>query len=741
MERIAATSRCAIAVSSAVLLTASVSTEASAAQPQSQLTPQAQSSTVAQEQAESEETGQQGQGEGAQVQTSTFIFVEGSLPFVPDANTIVAKLPLSMSQTPFNVGVLTRALFEAQGGLILGQALKNVSGVNIEDGFGITDYFVLRGFDALSSSLVLIDGAPELEATFYDLYNVEVVEVLKGPGGFLYGSNPLAGAVNLVRKQPLPTMMAGVSARTGSDNSGSASFDLNHGSPGDSIFFRVNGLWRQEGTFRDFKGGRSFAFNPAFTWQLDEEASLHVSAEYVSADYKPESGIPLVDDELLDVPRERDYQTPFDASNQDIFRGQIDYERRFSANASVRNKTWFRSLNWVSESTLFIGDISFKGFPEAFDPIILLTRVGLDDNQQMWGNQTEALLEFDTGPVHHSMLVGVEFSRYADRFSFGFSPTTIYQFLFKPVPREYFEFVGVPPIVTSQTGNSRTIVSAPYVVDQVTVSDSFQLLAGVRYDSIDFEDTASGTDRNDSEPSPMLGFAFAPMGNLTVYGHYSRSFAPPSVRVVGEQLPEQSRQFEAGVKLNFLDGAGRLTLAAYDLERENIAIPNQFGFLQETGSQRSRGFEVEFAGEFESGLRGIVSYAYNDPELTKFSEFFTAVRAGAVWACICDRTGNRPAFAPEHLANAWLSKTFDSGLGIGAGLRHVGSQFISEENGFSIDAYTTVQAAVSYDHHDWRLHFTAYNLTNTEYLTRAFGDFAVTPAEPLSLVAGFDLRF
>jgi outer membrane receptor for monomeric catechols len=55
-----------------------------------------------------------------------------------------------------------------------------VSGVNVATGFGVFDYFVVRGFDSLSSGLVLTDGIAEPESTFYPLYNVRQVEVLKG---------------------------------------------------------------------------------------------------------------------------------------------------------------------------------------------------------------------------------------------------------------------------------------------------------------------------------------------------------------------------------------------------------------------------------------------------------------------------------------------------------------------------------------------------------------------------------
>jgi outer membrane receptor for monomeric catechols len=105
------------------------------------------------------------------------ITVVETLPYVPATSSIVTKLPLALELTPANVGVVGDRLMADQGALTLGDALVNVSGVGVEAGAGVFDFFVLRGFDSLTSGLVLTDGAPEPEVTFYPLYNAERVEV------------------------------------------------------------------------------------------------------------------------------------------------------------------------------------------------------------------------------------------------------------------------------------------------------------------------------------------------------------------------------------------------------------------------------------------------------------------------------------------------------------------------------------------------------------------------------------
>ena len=136
-------------------------------------------------------------------------------------------MPVLPRDLPLSVAVVGRPLLDEQAALVLGDALENVSGVNVATGFGVFDFFVIRGFDSLSSGLVLTDGLPEPESTFYPLYNVRQVEVLKGPASFLLGGNPLAGAVQLDRKQPQAKTFADVALGYGRYGTFEAALDAN----------------------------------------------------------------------------------------------------------------------------------------------------------------------------------------------------------------------------------------------------------------------------------------------------------------------------------------------------------------------------------------------------------------------------------------------------------------------------------------------------------------------------------
>jgi TonB-dependent siderophore receptor len=659
-----------------------------------------------------------------------YVFVEGSLPELPKSNTIVTKLPLERRLTPNNVGFVTERLAREQFDRVLGESLVNVSNVNVQTQNGVTDFFYLRGFDSFSSGLVLFDGAPEPEATLYQMYNVELVEVLKGPAGFLYGSNPLAGAINLVRKQPLPAKLLSFGASGGSHDNYEGYFDWNHGNPDGKADFRVNGLFRDQGSYRDGKEGRTGAINPSVAFRLGDRGRLNLNFEYVDLDYIPDSGIPVLGTSVVDVDPATNYQSPFDDSQQEIFRFQADYEWRVSERVAIRDKFYQRDLDWVSGGTLFNG--AFPAGPTNFLLVRLFT--DLDDRQSFTGNQLEAIIDFSTGSVKHSILTGFEVSRFADEYTLGVGLLPFVDTV-NPVDP------GTPPVPLpgqSFAGDSRAIVAAPYVVDQIQLGSKLHVLVGGRYDGIDFSDDVTGFERDDSEFSPMAGVLVAATPDVSLYANYSRAFSPPSSRVIGELEPERGTQIEGGVKKRFQAWKTETAFAVYQLERDNIPIPDDNGFTQQAGDQRSRGFEVDVAAEPSPTFRTFFSYAFNDAELTRFAESIVIPQPPTL--LVFDRSGNKPAFAPEHIFNVWASKDLTERFGVGVGARYISSQFIAEDNAFELDSVFTLDAMAFYRFGDLKLRVNLKNITDREYFQRGFGAVSVIPAPPFTAYFGFDYQ-
>lgn len=660
------------------------------------------------------------------------IEVEGRLA-VPAEATTATKFAVPLEKLPLSVSVVGSGVLEAQDARVLGDALRNVAGVNAMTGFGVFDYFTVRGFDSLSSSLVLTDGAAEPESSFYHLYNVRRVEVLRGPGAYLYGGNPLSGTVNLERKQPGPGRFADIRVSGGSFRSFEGQLDANYGAADGRASYRVNGLASGSDNYRDDKKSHVLAINPAASWRLGGRTPLAVNLEYVSSSYKPDVGLPIVGLQVPgDVPRTRSYQAPFDRSEQTLLRARVDFQTGLGEQGTLRDKLYYTDLDWTSDGTLLNG--AFPGF--AGDFAVIRSFSPLRDRQKLLGNQLEAAWNFKTGGARHSLLAGFEASRLEDDYSLGVGVLPVIG-LYANVETATQPVPLIPGF--GLAGDTRALVFAPYLAEQLALGERVQLLAGVRFDSLDYEDKITATDRHESQWSPMLGLTLSPLQGLSLYANFGKAFSPPSSLVVGERKPERSTQYEAGAKARFFGGKLFATAAAFQVDKRNVAIPDETGITREQGSQRSRGLELELSAEVRPDWLVFASYALTDAKLTEFRELVTFSLNPPMFA-ILDRSGNRLPFAPRNLFSLWSEREFGGGLGAAAGARYTCTQFIAEDNQFKIKDHWVFDAALSLKlGQRAKLRVNFKNLTSQKYFTRGFSSSAVIPANPFAVYAAVQL--
>jgi len=413
----------------------------------------------------------------------------------------------------------------------------------------------------------------------------------------------------------------------------------------------------------------------------------------------------------------------------------LEWEYQLNDAVTITDRMYHTRLDWLSVGTIFNGV-----FPsETSLAEVNRAQLRLDDDQRFSGNQFEVNVNFSTGWVDHRLLGGLELVRQKDRFALdvGFLPGID---LFNPIEYSTGDFFPIPG--QSQAGDFTTDVIAPYVVDHITFGPKCNVFVGARYDSIEFDDGLTGFQTDFTHFSPMFGFLWSFTENQSVYGNVGEAFAPPSTLVVSQdRKPEESSQVEVGWKKLWLNGNITTTVAAFQLEKENIAISDDNGITKQTGTQESQGIELELAANLDHGLHIYWSYSYTDAELTEFTESLVFVLEGVPFVQVFDRSGNTPSFAPEHLANLWVGKDFNNGLGLAGGLRYVDDQFIAEDNAFAIDSHLTVDAVVSYDRHGWRVSGNVRNLTDEAYHTRGFGATSVIPADPTSFSGEVEFRF
>ena len=645
-----------------------------------------------------------------------------------------------------------RGLIDEQASQTVSDALRNVSGVNPTGGTGVFDFYTIRGFDTQNAATFLIDGVIEPESSYYSMYNAAGVEVLKGPAGFLYGNSSfhgaIGGAVNVVRKQPMPGKFGSVRGSVGSFDTYNAAVDWNLYDQ-DSFGFRVNAFYNESERFRDRQDIEQYGFNPSFAFDIGERTKVNVNLETVQSDTTPDSGIPLFFNSLPGVDRETSYQSGVDFSEQTIGRVQVDVQHQLNDNLRIRNKTYFRSLDWDTVGTLF-GVVAPLAGPSA-DPadfFVQRTLNRLNDEQRLFGNQFEFIAEVETGAVQHRLLAGVEVLRFEDEFTIdlSFDETIPNQDgSFGNVGFDFVPLLGPVPVdrclrrLHAVPGREqRDDRRRPYVIDEIRFSPEFALTVGARFDDIDFEDPDAfinanpgggpqapfiintPVDRSDSDISPMAAITITPSDTITLYANFGQTFSPAGPRVTDDISPQRSTQGEAGFKARLADGRLLLSTAVYGNRVNNVPTAGVNGVTQVTADQFSQGAELELAVDLTSGWRAFASYAYNDNELTDFQEFVFTDSFGAPVNAVLDRSGNTAPFAPENLVSGWVSKSIDRHWTVGGGVRFVDERFIDEDNAFALDSYTRFDAMLVYNRPAWRFRLNLENVTDEEYEIRGF---------------------
>jgi iron complex outermembrane receptor protein len=432
-----------------------------------------------------------------------------------------------------------------------------------------------------------------------------------------------------------------------------------------------------------------------------------------------------------ELPRDRFLGDP-DFNYRDIEALRVGYrfEHRFSENWLVRNsfKATFQSLD-----AKFAFPVGLQANNRLFDQLYA-ANVEPDD-RRVYAVDTNVVGKFRTGSIEHQVVFGVNFDRSnvsrniilarldpIDIFNpvYGRTPGAIRQ---RIITDAYSESVGF------------------YIQDQISLLDNLKLVLGGRFDLVNQkqENLVSSTtsEQDDQAFSPRVGIVYQPIQPVSLYASYSRAFnpaTPGTILVSGAAAePERGTQYEAGIKAEFLQGRLSSTLAFYELTRSNVLTPSPtdpFASVQ-TGEQRSRGVELDVAGEILPGWRVIASYAYTDAQITEDNRY---------------EVGNQLINVPENSASLWTTYEVQTGglkgLGFGVGLRYVGEREGDLENSFSLPSYLRTDATIYYKRNNFRAALNVNNLFDTEYFEAAQnGRAGVFPGAPLTVIGTIGLEF
>ena len=666
---------------------------------------------------------------------------EESSRYVEPTATTGTRTDNPLRNIPQSIQVIPREVLEDQQVIRLNDALRNVSGAVSAGQTGTAQRFIIRGFE---DPQILRDGFRLTfgglgNPGFPELANLETIEVLKGPGSILFGSAEPGGVINLVSKQPLSEPFYNLSLRAGSRTLIEPRLDFSGPLTADGrLLYRLNALVRREESFRDYDTDSERSFiAPTISWQISDRTDLTVHFEYSDTEGPSDSGLVAIGEEVADIPFDQILGNPADFFQSELVRVGYDFEHRFSDHWQVRNAFRFNSFDVNSFS-------SSVNVDEATGDTTISSLTSDQENNN-FELQTNVVGEFNTGAIEHQLLFGVDLFRYTNpRFdTFDF---------FSPVSNNIFNPVDVTfPLPDPSTapvtfdGETRIDALSVYIQDQVNLLDNLILLAGIRYETVEqeairnptfFSPTASETTLNEDAFSPRIGLVYQPIDEVSLYGSFSRSFIPNTATTFENEIipPEQGEQFEIGVRAELLEGRFTTNLALFNITKQNVANPdpNNPRFFIATGELRSRGVELDIAGEILPGWNIIANYAYTDADITE------------------DNTGiedNRLFGVPENNFNLWTTYDIQAGslegLGVGLGFNYVDERFGDNDNSFKLDSYFLTNAAVSYERDNWRAALNIRNLFDIDYIegSRNSRFFGVSPGEGLTLIGSFSIDF
>jgi catecholate siderophore receptor len=664
--------------------------------------------------------------------------------------TTGTKTNTPILDVPQAISVVTAQQISDQAIRSVADLVRLIPGVSSGQGEGHRDQITLRGNN--STADFFVDGLRDDVQYFRSFYNIERVEVHKGPNAMIFGRGGGGGLVNRVSKGALAGDNS-LSSMLSADSFGAwyVAADGNV-ALSDTAGLRLNAFYESLDNHRDAFGGERYAANPVIGGELGERVKVQLGYEYVRDERVVDRGIPSARAGTLSDPA-----GPLRGFRDSFFgvRGvnDTDFEAhvvRFRGEAKLTDaltlsaQALYGDYDKVYTNVFAVSPANFAVTPpttavEAYaDPTTRETAIG------------QANLEWrgDTGGIGHVLLLGVEATgqdTYNERIN-GFFGTP----LSAANRRRTITLADpaiIPPVtfVPGAAGNSNRAIESDltqtsvYLQDQLSFGRHVDVIAGIRYDRFDLEATnlftAARFARTDDLWSPRLGLVVKPVEQASLYISYSKSFLPQS----GDQFvnldltsaalkPETFDNYEVGAKWDIRPGL-TVTGALYRLDRGNTRATGPTpGSVVLTGEQRSEGFEFGLTGRVTEAWQTAIGYANTRAKITE-----TTAAAPA---------GRRVAQVPRHQLSVWNRYDMTEALGVGVGVYHQSSQFATISNLTRLPSFTRIDAALFYDLSDRiAVQLNVENLTDTSYFPVAHNDNNISTGAPinarLTLVAKF----
>lgn len=677
----------------------------------------------------------------------------GPSPTIAAKRTATAtKTDTPIEKTPQSVSVVTREEMDMKQPTTVKEAIAYTPGVFSTRGSSTTyDVVTIRGFTTSSTvnTNQYLDGM-KLQGNNYsevsmDPYFLERVEVMRGPVSVLYGNSNPGGIVSMVSKRPTTEPLKEVQFKMGTNNLWQTGFDFSDAIDDAGVWsYRLTGLGSSQDAQQQMAKSTRYAIAPSFSWRPDDKTDFTFLSNFQSdpdAGYYgwlPREGtvVPYTDANGNQHKLPTDFNEG-DPDNKMSRRQQMvgySFAHQFDDTFTVR-----QNLRYAQVHTLYR---SVYGYGYQAPGMINRQYVRSDENLNTFTVDTQLQSRFATGPVDHTLLTGVDYSRMRNDIN--------------------AEYGSADPISMQnpQYNNPNINVTFPYAVlnrmeqtglyaqDQAEW-DKLVLTLGGRYDyattSTLTRSSNSMAENHDQQFTWRGGLNYVFDNGVSPYFSYSQSFEPVSGSSAGGKPfdPSHGEQYETGVKYVPKDMPVVVTAAVYQLTKDKnlTADPNNPGFSIQTGEIRSRGFELEAKAAVNANINLTAAYTFTDAKYTNDTVF----------------EGKRPAEVPRNMASLWADYTFHetalSGLTLGAGARYIGSTVsyyqndpVKKNQSFNVASYAVVDATVKYDLARFGLPGSSVgvnvnNLFNREYVSSCYSEYACYWGAERQVVATATFRF
>lgn len=665
------------------------------------------------------------------------VTVTGESDYLTRNISSATKTDTPLQDLPQAVTVIPRKLIEDTNMRSMTDAVRYVPGAGSAQGEGNRDTVVLRA-GAGSTADFFVDGVRDDVQYYRDFYNIERVEVLKGPSAVIFGRGGSGGVINRVTRVADWSDAREISLQSGSYNDRRATFDLGQGF-GERTAGRVTGLYEFTDSYRDYVDLERFGVNPTMAFKLGDQTKLLLSYEYFRDRRTADRGIASQNG----LPFETRDGAFFGDPDQSVADAKINVlgatlDHALSESLTLRNATRvgfydkFYQNVYANTAVNAAGNYTIAGYNVATDRTNLF-------------NQTDLVWKVATGSVKHTVLGGLELGRQLTRnlrqtasgFAGGTTVSASTPTVFRPAT---YARAG-----TDADNDGNVTIMATYLQDQLELNEQWQAIAGLRFDSfeVDFNDkrpapTGSGkVYRYDGLVSPRAGLVYKPVKPLSLYASYSVTYLPVSGEQVGSLSnlnaglkPEEDTNYEVGAKWEVRPDLA-LTLALYQLQRQNFTVTDPANPAQQINvdGTTTQGIEVGVNGNITKRWSIAGGYAYQNGTYDK-NQSATILK------------GNRTANVPLNSVSLWNRYDFNNMWGAGIGVINRSSMYAATDNTVRLPGYTRADGAVFFTLNPmFSAQLNVENLFDRGYYLNAHTNNNILPGSPRAVRVGVTAKF